>query len=234
MSELSRLTGVFFEPSKAFADIAARPRWFVPWLLLAIFTFGGAMVFAQKGLFRVADEQAFATNQQFQQSSPEQREAQLEFLVRIQTIGSYFSPVLLTVFYLLVAVVLWAIASGILSAPVRFGQTFAIVIYSFLPSVIKGILLVIVAQIKNPRDFNLQNPLMFNPAAYMDPQTSSKFLYTALSFLDLFNIWIVLLLAAGLKAAGGKKLSFGGALFAVILPWSVIILVASAFAGLRG
>ena len=36
MSEFSRLTGVFFEPGKTFADIAERPRWLVPLLLVIV------------------------------------------------------------------------------------------------------------------------------------------------------------------------------------------------------
>ena len=75
---------------------------------------------------------------------------------------------------------------------------------------------------------------MFNPGAFMDPQTSPKFVYSLASSLDLFTIWILLLVATGLKAAAGKKLSFGGALFAVMLPWAVIILGKAALAGLTG
>jgi hypothetical protein len=70
----------------------------------------------------------------------------------------------------------------------------------------------------------------------MDPLTSSKFLYTLAGSLDVFVIWTVLLAATGLKAAGGKRLSFGGALFAVLLPgvcW-VLIRGALAAAGLMG
>ena len=33
MSELSRLSGVFFEPAKAFEDVAARPSFWVPLIL---------------------------------------------------------------------------------------------------------------------------------------------------------------------------------------------------------
>ena len=36
MSELSRLSGVFFEPGKAFADIAQRPRWVVPMAIIIV------------------------------------------------------------------------------------------------------------------------------------------------------------------------------------------------------
>ncbi len=68
----------------------------------------------------------------------------------------------------------------------------------------------------------------------MDPLTTSKFVYTVATWFDLFSIWIILLIATGLKAAAGKKLSFGGALFAVVLPWVIVILCAAGFASLTG
>jgi hypothetical protein len=53
----------------------------------------------------------------------------------------------------------------------------------------------------------------------------------AMSF-DLFTIWGILLTAVGLKAAAGNRLSFGGALFAVALPWAVLVLFGASMAGL--
>lgn len=58
----------------------------------------------------------------------------------------------------------------------------------------------------------------------MDPDQSSKFLYTLASQFDVFTIWVMLLIATGIKAAGGKRISFGGALFSVMLPWVVYVL----------
>jgi hypothetical protein len=34
--EFSRLTGVFFEPKKTFTDIAARPSWLMPTLIVIV------------------------------------------------------------------------------------------------------------------------------------------------------------------------------------------------------
>src|ERR1039457_3705923 len=36
LGEVGRITGVFIDPKKAFADIAARPRWIVPVVLLIL------------------------------------------------------------------------------------------------------------------------------------------------------------------------------------------------------
>ena len=84
---------------------------------------------------------------------------------------------------------------------------------------------------KPPDDFNLQNPLVFNPAAFMDQATTSKFVYSMASALDLFSLWKLVLIAIGLKAAGGKNMSMGGAMTAILLPWAIWTLCAAALAG---
>ena len=52
--------------------------------------------------------------------------------------------------------------------------------------------------------------------------------------LDVFGIWTLVLIAFGLKAAGGNKMSFGGALAAVFVPWGIWVLCKSALAGIFG
>jgi hypothetical protein len=234
MSEAARITGVFFEPKKAFADIAARPRWFVPLLLIILFAIGVAWVYSDKGVMRVVVAQRMATSPQTAQMTPDQRAAAIEQGAKFASFFGFAVPVIIPIMFLIMSVVLWGIASGILSAPIRFGQVFAIVCYAQLPGILMSIMIYIVLQIKNVADYNINNPLMFNPAAFMDPQTSSKFLYSVASSFDLFTFWIMLLIATGLKAASGKRLSFGGAFFAVALPWAAYVLVKSAVAGITG
>ena len=103
-----------------------------------------------------------------------------------------------------------------------------------MPGVIFTALAIAVMFMKPPDDFNLQNPLVFNPGAFMDPTTTSKFLYSLASALDLFTIWTLLLIGIGLKAAGGRKLSMGGAMTAVFLPWVLFILCAAGVASMFG
>jgi hypothetical protein len=110
---------------------------------------------------------------------------------------------------------------------------FAVICFAGLPMVVKHLLSIVVVFLKNPDDFNVQNPLAFNFAAFMDPVTANKFAYTfALSF-DLFAIWVMILTAIGLSAATGKKkLSFGGALFAVAVPWVVFVTFGASMAAM--
>lgn len=234
MGEFSRIAAVFFEPSKAFADIAARPRWIPPVLLLALLSLCITFLYSQRGGWSVMIQQQMANSSRQPQGTPEQQQQQIEMGVKVASIIGYVVPLIIPVFFLIVAGVLTGIAALILSAPVRFSQVFAIVSYSNLPGLVSGALTIIVMQLKSVADFNLSNPLLFNPGAFMDPKTSSKFLYSLATSLDLFSFWIMLLMATGLKAAAGKKLSFGGAFFAVALPWAVYVLGKSSLAGLFG
>jgi hypothetical protein len=88
--------------------------------------------------------------------------------------------------------------------------------------------------LKSPADFDMRNPLMFNPGAFLDPTTASKGLYSLASSLDLFTIWKLILIGIGIKAAGGRNLSMGGAMTAVFLPWALWVICAAGFAAIVG
>ena len=235
MSEVSRITGVFFEPKKTFMDIAARPTWILPVLLSVIISLIGTyLISTHIGWERIAAQQ-IASSSASANMPADQRQRSIEMGAKLGGIFGYgislIGPPLITV---IIAAVMMAMVAGILSTPVKFKQMMAAVAWSSLPRVLMGVLLAIVVCIKNPDDFNIKNPLMFNPGAFMDPAASSKFLYSLATSLDLFTFWIILLLATGIKAAGGKKISFGGALFAVLLPWALVVLAGASIAGMMG
>jgi hypothetical protein len=234
MGEFSRLTGVFFEPGKTFADIAERPNFWVPLILMMVASIAFTTTISQRiGWDRVVRQQI---ESRMARMTDQQREAvtkTMDMQVRIASISGYVGGVIgVPLYYLIVGGILLGIVRGIMSAPVRFKQAFAIMCYASLPGLVFTVLAIAVMFLKNPDDFNLQNPLVFNPGAFMDPQSTSKFLHSVASSLDLFTIWTILLLAVGLKAAGGKKLSFGGSLTAVALPWAIWVLVRGSLAGM--
>jgi Yip1 domain len=232
MSEASRLTGVFFEPSKAFADIAERPNFWVPLILSIISAVTYITLFSQHvGWERMIRHQTELSSRAAT-LTPEQRETQIQMGAKFAPVFGYVGvtvgiPIVLAIW----AAVLLGIVKGIMSAPVRFKQVFAILCYAGLPGVIFTILAIAVMFMKSPDDFNMQNPLVFNPGAFLDQASTSKFVYSVASSLDLFRIWTMVLIGFGLKAAGGKQLSMGGAMAAVFVPWLVWTLCAGALAG---
>lgn len=236
MGEFSRLSGVFFEPGKAFADIAERPKWFLPLLLIILATAAFYVTYGQHvGWERFVQDQIdnnARMQQQMQSLSPEQRQQSLALQEKIMPITYYVGPVIgMPLMYLISSLILLGIASGIMSAGVKFKQIFAIECYAGLVGIIAKALGIVVMFLKNPDQFNLMNPLAFNPAAFMDQKTASKFIYTLASGCDLFVIWVLILTVIGLKAAAGKKLSTGGAAVAVVLPYAVLLLLGATVAG---
>ena len=235
MGEFSRLTGVFLEPAKAFQDIVRRPTWLVPLLLIIVATIAYYAVFGQHVTWQRFVQHQLETNpkaqQRMEQVPPEQRARSLEMQIKYIGIGYEAGAAVITpLFMALSALIVLGIANS-MSAGVRFKQVFSIMAYAGLPIVIKQGLSIVVMFLKNPDDFNLINPLVFNVAAFMDPINGSKFWYTIGTALDIFVFWTLFLSATGLKAAAGKRLSFGGAFFAAATPWALFTLLGAAAAG---
>jgi len=237
MSEFSRIMGVFFEPKKAFGDIAQRPRWLVPMLISIVSGFALLYLFTTHVGWEPMLRRAFDMSPRVQQLTPEQRQNAFNLQLRIVPTISYVSAVIgPALIYLIGGGIILGIVKALLGVPMRFAQVFAVMAYSSLPRVIYVALSIAVMFLKNPEDFDIQNSFASNPGAFMDPVNSSRFLYTMASALDVFTIWVLLLVATGLKAAGGKRISFGGALFAAMLPWAVYVVIRGglAAAGLSG
>jgi hypothetical protein len=237
MGEFARLIGVFFEPRKTFGDIAERPRWLVPTLIAIVSGVILLYLFNTHVGWEPMLRRAFENNPRVQQLTPEQRQNAFNLQLRFVPVFSYVGGVLgVPLTFLVGGGIIFGIVKALLGVPMRFAQVFAVIAYAWLPRVIFAGLSIIVMFLKNPEDFDIQNSFASNPGAFMDPQNSSRFLYTLATQLDVFNVWVILLIATGLKAAAGKRISFGGALFAVLLPWGVFVLIRAALAaaGLGG
>jgi len=234
MSEISRIAGVFFEPAKTFEDVAQRPAFIVPLVLVILFSLVYTGLYSQHVGWERMIRRQMETNTRAAQLPPEQRETQIQMGLKIAPIFGYaISLVGVPLGYLIAAAVLLAMVK-IMSAPTRLSQVYAVLCYAGVTGIIFIVLAIAVMFLKNPDDFDIQNPLAFNLGALLDPNSGSKFVYTLATSMDLFSIWKIVLIAIGLKATGGRSLSFTGALFAVLIPWGIWVLCAAALAGVRG
>src|SRR4051794_13945811 len=89
LGEVSRLTGVFFEPSKTFQDIAARPNFWVPLIIMLATALVYMVLFSQHvGWDRMMRHQ-LESSSRAAQLSPEQKEAQLQMMTKFAPVGGY-------------------------------------------------------------------------------------------------------------------------------------------------
>jgi hypothetical protein len=233
LGEGSRLTGVFFEPAKTFEDIAARPNFWAPLILIMVVALVYMALYGQHvGWERMIRHQTEMSSRAAQ-LSPEQRETQIQMGAKFAPIFGYVGVLVgVPLVTLIWSAVLLGIVKGMMSAQMRLKQVFAILCYAAMPGLIMMLLAIAVMFMKSPDDFNLQNPLVFNPGAFLDQATTSKFLYSLASAIDLFTLWKLVLIGIGLKVAGGRALSMGGAMTAVFLPWAIWTLCAAGLAGI--
>jgi hypothetical protein len=233
MNEAARLAGVFFSPGKAFADIARRPRWWIPLILISILSTVYLTAFTQRVGWESVLRPAIESNQATQNMPAAQREQLISTAAGYYKYVGYGSVVTTLFFVFIVAVILMFLFDTMMSAGIGLKRMMAIVAYGFLPTVIQTVLSMVVLFLKDPEEFNLRNPLMFNVGAYMSPDSSAA-LRALGSSIDLFSLWIIVLLAIGVSAAG-RKISFGKAFAGIFLPWALLVClkVAAAAAGMQ-
>ena len=232
LSEAARIINTFVAPSKTFADIARKPTWWVPWLLVSVFSLVFIYTIDQKiGFERIARQEIERSPraQQFDSLPPEQREQQMRLASKVTQGFSYATPVLALIGGLITAAVLMGIFNFGFAAEVSFMQAMGIVFYSWLPSIISVILATVsLFVLSDPEGFNIRNPVATNPAYFMDP-TSSRYLLALLRGLDIFVIWIIVLMGIGFATnSKNRKLTKGTAIATVAALFIVYKLVFSA------
>ncbi len=232
-SEPGRLFGIFWEPGAVYQDLARRPRWLTPFLLVIAASLIYTYAFAQIVGWREFLEREFARSESLQQMSAEMQRQIIRQQLGIVEVMAYVGAVAGT------AVVLVAVAAMMLlmfrlagAADAGFRQFFSITSYSWLPFVLYQGLSLIVMAYGRPEDFDLKNPLPFNPGWFLDPG-SPAWLVSLASSLDLFTFWVIGLLALGYSTAV-RKVKFGTALALVAGTWAMYVLVKTGWAALFG
>jgi hypothetical protein len=221
MSEAARLAGVFFSPGKAFADIARRPRWWIPVILSAILSTVFLNAFTQRVGWESVIRPAIERSPNTQNMTAPQREQLIRTTAGFYKYLGYVTPVLALFYVFIVAVILMFLFDTLMSAGIGLKRMMGIVAYGFLPLAIQTVLSMVVLYLKEPDEFNLQNPLMFNLGAYLSPDSPAA-LRALGSSLDLFSLWIIVLLGIGVAAAA-RKMSVGKAIAAIGLPWVLFV-----------
>jgi Yip1 domain len=148
------------------------------------------------------------------------------------------TPFLIAGYSIILALILAGVAklvSLMLATENNFKSLFSVAIYSVLTvSIISSILFIVLLFIKPLDEFDLENPLGSNLAALLSltgMESTPGFLKTFLTYIDVFFIWRIVLLAIGF-AAVSKKLKTSTALIWVAIIALMIVLGHSSWAAL--
>jgi len=221
MSELGRLSGVLFEPSVAFGDIAAHPRWWPPLAIIIVMSMVFIYTFSQRVGWERFIRQQMETNSRVQQMDPAAREQAVAMQLKFIPVTVYgFAIVGTPVGALIIAGVLLLIFRTFLGAEISFRQVYAVYCYSLVPLMLSSIMGFAVMMLKDPDQFDLQNPAPTNIGAFLDATTTPKWQYSLASSIDVFTLWTLVLLATGLSVAS-RKISWSTAIVWVVGSWAL-------------
>jgi hypothetical protein len=216
-NSFQRVIGVLFSPNETFASIAQQPDWVVPLVLILVVSLIAGIVFAQRVDFGAPVREAVEQNKNM---SPEQADRAVRIASAAAKIFAYCSPVISLIFLLIIAGVV-LLAFRVMGGEGEFGQAFSVTAYSWMPGLIKSIITTAIVATRNVSASDLASILRSN-LAFLVPMKQNPLLFTLLSRLDVFSIWLLALMIIGFSYV--SKVSKAKSAAIIISLWVVVTL----------
>jgi hypothetical protein len=191
-NSFQRVIGVLFSPNETFASIARQPDWVVPLALILVVSLVSGIVFAQRVDFGAPIREAMEQNKNV---TPEQAERAVRIGASVAKVITYFAPILSLIFLLIIAGVL-LLAFRVLGGEGDFRQSLSVTSYSWMPGLIKSIIVTAIVAARGASATDLATLLRSN-LAFLVPMKDNPLLFTLLSKIDVFTIWLVALMVIG-------------------------------------
>ena len=213
-----RIIGIFVSPEPTMQDIAARPSWLLPLLLVTVVSTAGTYflkdVIVQQEIEKM--HQKNMTEEQIQQAMP--------FMDMMGIIAPSTVLVFTPVFYLIIAGVAMFIGNVILGGESKFSTIFAVTCWS-------GLITVLSQMINIPVMANRQSmESATSLGSFFASEENKTFFYHLFSQVDLFMLWWVAVLGFGVAAA--YKFSTKKAMTMVFVVWAIFAVGAAVFKSL--
>ena len=228
---LSRVLGVFIEPGATFEDIARKPNWIAPLVLLILVAFAVIETMLVKiGASQIA-LQGIQRSGRAAQMDPAQLAKIAARSAAVLRIVMPVGAVLGTpISMLIIAGIGLLILNVFLGQHAKFKQVFSVTCYADMPSIVGGIMAIAVAMYGDAGAFNPRIPAPTNPGFFMNPLTSSHALFAVTSSLDFVVFWFMALLAIGLSRVVQKKVKSGTIFMILFGIWVLLVAIKVGFA----
>ena len=225
VNHVGRIIGMFFSPKSAFEDIARKPSWIVPVAIVTLLSIVVCVAINQRINWRDFMSQQIEKSSRASQMSPEQKQQQIDAGAKYAPYGTYvFGIPGPFVFVLLVALVMMGAYNLLAGADVNYGTSLGIVSHAFVPSIVSSLLFLLILYLKAPGTVDLENPVATNVGAFL-PEDSAKWLLKLGTSIDVFSIWILILIAIGFAATNPKKLKGGKSYTIAFSVWAAFVVI---------
>ena len=217
---VGRMTGVIVSPKQTFAEIARRPTWVAPFVILCVLSIVVSGLLAQKTDWRGFFERQNSKNSRFDQMPQDQKDRIVESQVKYAPQLAYvFGLVGTIIFVMVVTLVYWGAFYLFNGGGFGFKTAFGIVSHAYVPLIVSSVLSIIILTVKARGDVDPEHFLASNLAAFLpDP---SEMAGSAGTIVGIILDLDASLVAIGFSAASPKKIKLGGAFLTVFGIWAV-------------
>ena len=228
MSTAETLTGIFFEPSRTFESLRARPRFLVAGIILLVLS-----IIVTAALFmRVDMGQYIRERIERSPNAAQVPEAQKEMQVKYGKIAAMVLVPAFTPITIAAGAAIYLLGVMAMGGAISYRKSLSVWVYSSLPpSVLGALILILVLFLKSADSIDPEHMVVTNPGALFGEE-SSKVLVAALSQFDLLRFYGMFLAALGLRKVA--KISSGQAWGIVIALWAILALLRIVMAVIRG
>lgn len=228
MSTAETLTGIFFEPSRTFEALRARPRFLVAALIIFVMT----CIVTAVLYMRVDMAQYMRDKIEQSPNAAQISEQQKETQVRVgKTIGMVAIPLSVPII-IAGGSALYLLLVMAFGGTISYKQSLSVWAYSWLPpSILTTLVALLVLFLKSPDSISPENLVATNPGALLG-EDASKVLVAFLRQLDILRFYGLFLAALGLRKVA--KISSGAAWGVVLTLFILGLLFAVGSAALFG
>jgi hypothetical protein len=226
-SSFERLAGVLFSPAETFEDIARKPNFVVPLVLILLISFVSTIILVPKIDFVESFRQQM--EQQNKNMSPQDVERAAKMGAAFGKVMAYTGPIWGIAILVIIAAILM-LAFRLFGGEGTFAQSFAVTLYAWIPMCLNSIVTTIVAFSRESIDPTQMQTLVKSNPAFLVEMKTNPMLYSLLTSLDIFTIWTLILLTIGFAAV--SRFSKAKSAVIIVSLWLATVVVKLGFAAL--
>jgi len=217
--QLGRLYLAFTSPKECFADIARRPTWLLCLVLLAALWAGvAAVVTPHVDIEQTIREQTEALGIELSEEQLDEQLAQAEegapIRLALVAAGVPIGFVILSAVFLLLL--------KLVGSDADYRRVLSATLHAYWPAALvsSAFTAILVQRVDSVPQSALGRMVKSHLGAFLSPE-SPAWLTQVASSLDVFNLWIVILLVLGMETVG--SVSRSKALVVTLVPWGLYI-----------
>lgn len=208
---------IFYAPSSVY-ERRANSGFGIPMLVVAVLV--GVIALANSGVMQPIMDAEFARQtaammRKNPQITPEMMEKGRGFGETIAKVGGF---VMMPIFIFFTGLVLWLVGK-LFDAKQTLAAAIMVASYAYVPRILESILAGVQGLVMDPASLDGRYRLSLGLGRFLDPDTASPMLLALLGRVDVFTIWVTVLLAIGLAVTG--RIPRSKAALAAVIVWII-------------